>query len=111
MTENYIAGNHKETEAETMVYLVCSRCGLETNAIGYVAGHLTNPEEDPSKISIKVILDVARKIEEMARYASRNNDHLLKKNGITGRLDGKHVFYDLKTGNPYQGIKHSFSST
>lgn len=47
-----------EIEAETIAYLVCSRCGLETKAMEYVAGYLRHPEEDLASISIKVILGV-----------------------------------------------------
>ena len=57
-----------EIEAETIAYLVCTRCGLETKAMEYVAGYLKQPEEDLTAVSVKVILDITRKIEDMAAY-------------------------------------------
>jgi hypothetical protein len=39
----------------------------------YVAGYLTNPEEDLAAISMKAILDVARKIEDMAAYQPKES--------------------------------------
>ncbi len=68
----HLTKNQGEIEAETVAYLVCSRCGIVTRAIEYVAGYLKNPEEDLSKISVKVILDVARDIEEMSNYHPEN---------------------------------------
>jgi hypothetical protein len=69
----YLAKNQMEIEAETIAYLVCTRCGLETKAMEYIAGYLTNPEKDLFAISIKVILDVARKIEDMAVYQPKES--------------------------------------
>jgi hypothetical protein len=63
-----------EIEAETIAYLVCSRCGLETKAMEYVAGYLRHPEGDLAAISVKVILDITRKIEDIAAYYSREKD-------------------------------------
>lgn len=64
----HLTRNQREIEAETVAYLVCSRCGLETKALEYVAGYLKDPEKDLAAISIKTILDVARTIEQMADY-------------------------------------------
>jgi len=69
----HLTRNQWEIEAETVSYLVCTRCGLETKAMEYVAGYLKNAEEDLSKISIKIILDAARTIEDMAGYQSKNS--------------------------------------
>jgi hypothetical protein len=59
----HLTKSQMEIEAETIAYLVCSRCGLETKAMEYVAGYLRYPEEDLGAISVKVILDIKRKIE------------------------------------------------
>lgn len=64
----HLTRNQREIEAETVAYLVCSRCGLETKALEYVAGYLKDPEKDLAAISIKTILDVARTIGDMADY-------------------------------------------
>lgn len=64
----HLKRNQMEIEAETVAFLVCSRSGLETKAMEYVAGYLQNTHEDLSAISVKTILDVASSIQNMADY-------------------------------------------
>ncbi len=73
----HLTRDQREVEAETVAYLVCSRCGIETKAIEYVAGYLKNPEEDLSRISVKVILDVARDIENISKDRPKETGRLL----------------------------------
>ena len=50
--------------------------GRESKLIRYpgLAGYLRHPEEDLAAISVKVILDITRKIEDMAAYYPREKD-------------------------------------
>lgn len=72
VNRRHLTRNQREIEAETVAYLVCSRCGLETKAMEYVAGYPRNPEKDLTAICVKTILDVAGTIEKMADYQSEN---------------------------------------
>jgi hypothetical protein len=55
----------RELEAESVAWLVCSRSGLCTKSADYLAGYLTNPDEQQNRVSIDLVAKVAGRIEGM----------------------------------------------
>jgi hypothetical protein len=57
----------EELEAETVSYLVCTKLGLETQSLEYLAGYLTS-EKDWKSFSYETVIKVADKLEGLINY-------------------------------------------
>jgi antirestriction protein ArdC len=64
----HLSRNQREIEAESIAYLVCTRQGLMTKAMEYVAGYLQNQEKDLASVNMSTMLNVAGTIEAMGTH-------------------------------------------